>query len=378
MPRAIHFALKLAASFAAVAVACLGTVANAQSAPTRPVHTAALNRDPQVEDAWQRFYNLDYDGSLAEFQRVEQQHPGEPLAVDYVLNVVVFRELYREDLLDTTLYAHEGFLTGKHIIAENMQVKAQVEQMSAQAVELATRRIQANPRDVDAWFARGMARSLYATYVGLAERAFISGLHMALQASDDDSHALQLDPDYVDAEMVPAIHDFVVGTLPFALKMMAGIVGIHGDKAKGMAMLEDCARRGVITNIESQTAEMIFLRHEARYADAIVVARRLAAQFPQDYLFALEVANLEKDAGHGPEAIRVYRSVLADAARPGYYASEHPELAWFGLGETLRGQNDLAGSMQAFQQAKSQPTTGPDMRFRAEQAIKDLRDRGVK
>jgi hypothetical protein len=223
-----------------------------------------------------------------------------------------------------------------------------------------------------------MARSLHATYIGLAERSFISGLHLALSARSDDEEALKLDPNYIDAEMVPGIHEFVIGTLPRYLKMVAGMVGIHGDKAKGMQMLQDCASRGVITSVESRTTMMIFLRHEARYQEAIKVAESLQAQFPRDFLFALEVANLRKDAGDGPGAIREYRAVLAQALKPGYYYSLHPELAWFGLAETLRGQNDKVGALAAYRQAQSQPTTGPDMKARAANAIRELQEQGVK
>jgi tetratricopeptide (TPR) repeat protein len=353
-------------------------VAQAPLLHSQPVDTAALNRDPQVQQGFQHFYDLDYDGSLQIFQKVLQQHPNDPLAVDYVLNVIVFRELYRQDLLDTTLYAHEGFLTGKHIVEPNPAVKAQVEQLSNQAIALATQRINANPRDVDAYFARAMAKSLHATYIGLAERSFISGLHLALSAHGDDEQALKLDPNYVDAEMVPAIYQYVVGTLPLPLKFMAGIVGIHGDKVKGMEMLEDSAKRGVITSVESRTTMMIFLRHDARYQQAIQVAQGLEAQFPRDFLFALEVANLKKDAGDGPGAIREYRMVLAQSAKPGYYYSVHTELAWFGLAETLRGQNDKSQALAAYRQAASQPTTGADMKARAGEAIRELQSEGVK
>jgi tetratricopeptide (TPR) repeat protein len=347
-------------------------------AQTGAVHTAALNRDPRVQEAYHRFYNLDYDGALKILDGVRQQHPADPLAVDYVLEVTVFEELYRLDLLDTTLYAHEGFLTGKHIVVEDPAIKAKVDQLTSRAVSLADQRLQANPHDVDAYYARGMARSLKATYLGLVERAFVSGLHWALAARSDDEKALQLDPAYVDAEMVPAIHQFVVGTLPVPLKMMAGLFGVHGDKAKGLALLRDCANRGVITSVESRTTLMIFLRHEARYQEAIQVAQSLDAEFPHDYLFALEVANLQKDAGNGPAAIREYRSVLNQANKAGYYPNMHPELAWFGLAETLRGQNDKSGAMQAFRQAEAQPMTGPDMKRHADEAIRQLQAQGVK
>ncbi len=260
----------------AVLISSCGLPLLAQSAPSSSaVQTAALNRDPLVQQAYERFYNMDYDGAMEIFHKVLQLHPQDPLATDYVLNIVIFKELNHEDLLDTTLYAHEGFLTSHHVTAEDPQVKTQVEKLSDQAIALADARIKSNPNDVDALFARGMAKSLRATYIGLAQRSFISGLHWALSARSDDEKVLQLAPNYVDAKLVVGIHSYVVGALPMALKIMVGVVGIHGDKKAGMLMLEDCARRGVITSVEARTTMMIFLRHDARYAEAIQVARSL-------------------------------------------------------------------------------------------------------
>ncbi len=74
------------------------------------VDTNPLNLDPLVRQAFERFYILDYDGALSRFEKMQEQNPDNPLAVDYVLDAVIFRELYRLDLLDTTFYAHDGFL----------------------------------------------------------------------------------------------------------------------------------------------------------------------------------------------------------------------------------------------------------------------------
>jgi tetratricopeptide (TPR) repeat protein len=372
------FNVAVLASAAALAGSCAPS-AIAQGGLSDPTfHTAALNRDPLVQQGFERFYNMDYDGALDIFRKVQEQHPQDPLAVDYVLSDIIFRELNREDLLDTTLYAHEGFLTSNHLKAEDPKVKAEIDRLSEQAISLADSRIKANPNDVDALFARAMAKSLKATYIGLAERGFIGGLHLALSARSDDEHVLQIDPNYIDAKLVVGIHSYVVGALPLPLKMMAGMVGIHGDKKAGIAMLEECGKHGVITSVEARTTLMIFLRHDARYADAIQVARSLMAQYPHDYLFNLEVANLLKDSGNGPAAVKEYHSVLDLAARPGYFSSAHIELAWFGLAETLRGQNDLNGALAAFRNVLAQPNSSPDLRSRANAAVNELQSKGAK
>jgi len=55
---------------------------------------------------------------------------------------------------------------------------------------------------------------------------------------------------------------------------------------------------------------------------------------------------------------------LAQAKKPGYFPSAHLELAWFGLGETLRGQKDYLEAAAAYEQAAAQPTTSPELRGR--------------
>ena len=68
-------------------------------------------------------------------------------------------------------------------------------------------------------------------------------------------------------------------------------------------MLEDAGKRGVITSVESRTVIALFLRREARYKEAIQVVRELKSEYPHDFLFCLEEANLRRDAGEGMAAV---------------------------------------------------------------------------
>jgi len=292
-------------------------------------------------------------------------HPGNPLATDYVLYVTLFRELFRLDLLDTTFYANDGFLTGKHTVVEDPKVRDRINALASEAVDEADAELRKNPNDTNALFARGWAKSLQATYVAMVERGFVSALKLALAAKNDNAKVLQLDPNYVDAKLVVGVYQYVVGALPFGFKMLVGIVGIHGSKTTGLAMLRDSAARGVITSVESRTVMALFLRREAKYQQALAINRTLAAQYPHNFLFCLERANLSKDAGKGMAAVALYQQVIREARQPGYFASAHVELAYFGLGASLRGQNLYQQSIDAFEQAAIQPTTSPELKRRS-------------
>jgi tetratricopeptide (TPR) repeat protein len=351
-----------------LAISCALLTASGTGAVTTPagVDTNPLNLDPSVRQAFQRFYILDYEGALSRFEKVQAQNPDNPLAVDFVLDAVIFRELYRLDLLDTTFYAHDGFLNGKHAVVIDRAVAEQVNSLFTKAMDLSDQQLSKNPEDVDALFARGWARSLHAVYIGLVERSFVSALHVALQARSDNEKVLRLDPKYIDAKLVVGVHQYVTGSLPFGLKILAGAAGITGSKSKGIQDLRDVGGRGVITSVEARTALGLFLRREAKYDEAIAVTRSLTDDYPRDFLFRLELANLTKDAGQGKAATTEYQQLLEEAKKPGFFPSAHLELAWFGLGDTLQGQKNYAEAAAAYNEATAQPTISKDLKSRCD------------
>ena len=344
----------------AAALLCTASLSSAEA-----VHTNPMNYDPQVRAAYKDFYNLDYRGAVSGFEKFRKEHPGDPQATAYLLDAIIFEELYRQDLLDTTFYANDGFLTGRHATEEDTATRDRIFALADEAVHEADWRLSKNPNDVDALFARGWARSLRCTYVAMVERGFGAGFRLASKAKDDARRVLQLDPDYVDAKLITGVYEYVVGALPWPFKLMIGFAGISGSKSTGLALLRDAGNRGVITSIEARTAIALFLRREAKYREAIKVVRSLKSEYPHNFLFCLEEANLRKDDGEGMKAVEAYRELLADAAKPGYFATSKLELADYGLGDALRGQRHYDEAAQVYEHAASTPGAGLELKIRS-------------
>jgi hypothetical protein len=336
--------------------------------PLRAQNTYPLNLDPVVHDGFEHFYILDYDGAMKRFDEVLQAHPQDPMAVSYVLMNTIFRELYRQDLLDTTYYAHEHFLSSGHKSDVAPATRQLIEQLTDKAVALADARIKANGNDKDAYFARGYAKGMHAAWMTLVDHSFTGAARQGLASRNDSEQVLKLDPNYADAKMAVGIQQFAVASLPRFVRMLVGIAGVGGNKEQGLVLLQDAAAHGTATRIESQTAMSLFLRHDHRYNEAYAVAQRLAKEYPRDFLFRLEEANLMKDAGHGPEAIAIYKGVLTDASKPGYFIEPRLQLAYFGLGETQRGQGDMVNAGESYLKASQQPNCSDWMRKRAQLA----------
>jgi tetratricopeptide (TPR) repeat protein len=351
--------------FRQLAVAAVLAWAEVLQALAGEVHASPLHSDPMVREAYQHFYVLNYPTCVAMLEKVHAAHPGDPGATTLLLEARVFEELYRQDLLDTTFYANDGFLTGKHPTPEDPAKRDLIFSLADEAVREADARLAKNPRDVDALYARGWAKSLRSSYMALVERSFSAAFHIALQAHSDEAKVLEIDPDYVDAKLVVGTYQYVIGALPWGFKLLFGFAGITGSKSRGMAMLHDDFARARMTSAEAGTVIALFLRRESKYREAIGVVQALEAKYPHDFLFCLEEANLRKDAGEGMAAVAAYETLVSDAAKPGYFPSAHLELAYFGLGEALRGQRHFAEAAKAYEQAAWTQGSGAELKRRS-------------
>ncbi|MDP9049802.1 MAG: hypothetical protein M3O31_03630 [Acidobacteriota bacterium] len=361
--QALCFAL-----FAVMALVAAG-VPRAIAAPTKTdtaQHTDPLNLDPVVRSGYEHFYILDYDGAISRFESVLKAHPQEPMAYGYVQMATVFRELYHQDLLDTTYYAHDSFLTSKRNVPVTDEIRQRVESLTNTGIKLSDDRIRANPNDKDAYFARGYLRGIHAAFITLVDHSYVTAARQGYAARNDSEQVLKIDPLYADAKMAIGIQQFAVASLPRWVRIVVGVVGVGGNKERGLQMLREAAAHGVVTAVESRTVLSLFLRHDARYPEALVVQHGLAVEYPHDYLFRLEEANLTKDEGTGPGAIALYKQVLADASRPGYFADPRLQMAWFGLADTERGQNDIADAAEHYVKAANQPKCSDWLRKRAQ------------
>jgi tetratricopeptide (TPR) repeat protein len=199
-----------------------------------------------------------------------------------------------------------------------------------------------------------VTRAQFATYTALIERAWFSALRNAVGARRDHERVLELSPSTVEAKLIVGAHNYVVGSLPWGVKVAASMVGLGGNKEKGLEYLKECAQGNGETSIDAQILLAVFLRREHRYDEALPIVRSLVPRFPQDVLLALEEGHLLRAAGHNQEAAAVYRRIW-QAGREGHYPGLHYEIAALSLGDLLRSQKDYSAAAAAYEQVGQAP-----------------------
>jgi tetratricopeptide (TPR) repeat protein len=339
---------------------------------TAPESLAYRPHDPLNLTAFNHFYNLDYDLAVQEFDQVLGRHPDDPFAVNHLLTATLFRELYRMGVLNTGEYANDTFISAPHRPADP-KVKQHIQSLVARALDLEEKRLSANPNDVEALYARGVTRAQFSTYTALVERAWFSALRNAVGARHDHERVLELAPAQIEAKLIVGAHNYVVGSLPWGVKAAALMVGLGGNKDKGIRYLKECAQGSGETSVDAQILLGVFLRREQRYDEALPIVRGLIPRFPQDVLLALEEGHLLRAAGRVGEAAEVYRKIW-QAGREGRYPNLHYEIAALSLGDLLRSQKDYSGAAAAYELVSQAPQPDSEVSQKANLGAGEMYD----
>jgi tetratricopeptide (TPR) repeat protein len=345
----------------------------AASAQQKAAAPLRVNTDSASRKGADLFYNLEYDKSIREFEGVLKEHPDDPFAVNHLLTSVVFKELYRIGALDTELYSGDSFLTKKQFAPIDGKVTARVHELIERATRLAEARLKQNPNDVDALYARGVTRGVHSTWTALADKAWFAALRSAVGARKDHERVLELDPTYVDAKTIVGIHNYVTGSLPWAVKVAASVAGLGGSKQKGLDYLRDAAAHAPESGMDARITLALFLRREQRYPEALEVVEGMNRDYPHNFLIASEHAHLLNAAGHGKAAVTAYQQVLENFHR-GWFPVSRPEQAAFGLGEAARGQHELELALNGYNQVGGFKNVDPELAQRANLAAGEMLD----
>jgi tetratricopeptide (TPR) repeat protein len=352
-------------------VLCLAATAGAQ------VHIASgpaisIARDPMIDAAFERFYNMDSDRATQLFEKILEKHSTDPSAVNHLLSVLLMHELYRTGAMNTGEYANDSFIGQTHHPADP-KVKERIRQLVARAEDLEEQQLKANPENVDVLYARGVTRAQFSLYTALIERAWFSALRNAVGARHDHERVLELNPDYVDAKLVVGTHNYVMGSLPWSVKAAVAMVGLSGSKEKGFQYLREAAAGRGENSVDAKVVLSLFLRREHNYDEARSLMHELAGRYPRNYLFSLEEANLFRASGRPQEAAATYRQVWRNG-RDGKYGDLHYETAASGLGDLLRGQKDYAGAAAAYELVNEASNPDPETLQKANLAAGEMYD----
>jgi len=151
--------------------------------------------------------------------------------------------------------------------------------------------LQRNSRDPRTLYVLGATESLRAAFAATVERRFMAALRSGSSAVDTHREVIKLDPTFHDAELTIGMYDYIVGTLPLPVRMLASIAGARGSKKRGIQTLERVAKEGQWMRDDAKVLLIAIYKKEKRFPEALALSRELQEKYPHNYLFRLETAD---------------------------------------------------------------------------------------
>jgi tetratricopeptide (TPR) repeat protein len=280
----------------------------------------AWAQDPLVDRAYDCFYNLDFDEAIQTFQRAIALDPKSPDLHNHLAQTLVFREMQRNGALESELVSGNNSFLRRPKLNPTPETEKWFLNEVATAMSLADARLAANPNDAAALYAKGISYGLRSNYYWVVKKSWKDSLGDATSARRLHNRVSELEPGNVDARLVQGLHDYIVGSLPLMYRMVGFLVGIHGDKDKGIRTVQDVAQHGKDDKVEAEIFLCALYRRENQPRKAIPLVQDLIRRFPRNYLLRLELAEMYSLAGEKEDGLAAVREIVALKNRnaPGY------------------------------------------------------------
>ena len=268
-------------------------------------------------DGFEALFNLDYERARKDFHELARLFPDHPAGPQFLAASLWIETLYETRRLQSSLYSSDSFYSPNEDKVDP-KVIAQFKTWIRDARKLADARLKQNPKDVESLYFLGAIAGLKAAFEEAVERRHYAALRDGSEAVDRERDVLKLDPNFHDAEITIGLYDYVLGSLPLPIKILAGVTGAHGSKKRGLAAIERVTREGRWARDDARTLLIVLYTRERRYAEVLTIARELSAKYPRNYLFRLEAADalvsqaaLERKANHASAVVSAEREAFA-------------------------------------------------------------------
>jgi len=279
------------------------------------------------------FYNLEYQAAIADFKKDIALHPDVAANYNHLAMAILYSEMLRSGALESELVSGTNAFLRRAKMNPSPEDQREFDEAIGNAMRLSQARLDRQPKDTQALYTLGVAHGLRANYNFLVRKAWMDSLRGATTARKLHNRVTELEPSMVDARLIQGVHDYVVGSLPWHVKLVGFLAGYRGNKQEGIRTLEEVAARGDQNRVDAEVLLCAIYRRERLPKKAVPLLESLTERFPRNYILRFETAQMYADLGDGARALAVVQMIedLKSSGHPGYVGLA-PEKIYYARG----------------------------------------------
>ena len=225
--------------------------------------------EDEAAQAVDLFYDLQFDRAIAAMHALEARHPDSPVGPFY-LSVAYYQRYLLED-------------------PPGVRTIRLFESSSDEALRKAVKLMPSAP--AVSHYYQGAALGFQArAYV--AQHRYVMAIPKARQAVTHLNKALELDPALEDANLGLGLYNYFLDRIPQAAKPVAYLmVGMWGDRDKGLTLLKEVALKGHAARWEAQSilAAIDASQREQKWDEALPLFQQLMERYPHNPRYRIKL-----------------------------------------------------------------------------------------
>jgi len=273
------------------------------------VTSTVAGANPQSETLRDRasteLYNLDREQALASYREALKADPADSAAQRGLAGALWIDESFRRGTMTVDSYLGGVSRSNVKLPPPPAALLSEFETLTAQAIESARKKIDANPRDPDAYYELGSAVGLRASFAATIQGSVRAAFGAAREAYNAHERVMELDGRRRDAGLIVGTYRYLIAGLALPVRWMAYAAGFGGGREKGLTLVQEAADYAGDNRVDARVALVLLYNREKRYGEALQQLERLRAEFPRNRLFWLETGGTLLRAGRHAEADRV-------------------------------------------------------------------------
>lgn len=246
-----------------------------------PLAASADEIDRLVQQGMDQLYNVQFDAAAASFDQAIRLDPKDPRGHFYRANVHLWSYLFARQQVQSVLYFNA----------------------SDRVMKVAEARLSANPRDHRARMFLGMTYGYRAIANARAENVMSAALS-AKTCYDHLNEVVKADPKLADAQLGLGIFHFIIGSVPKAAGVLAGLGGVKGDAQLGLREIENAAVRGFyFRNDAKLVLALLNIYYRDNFKAGEAVLSEMARKYPKNVAIFYALGSTYLDQNQPEKAV---------------------------------------------------------------------------
>lgn len=270
--------------------------AGAQQKPAA-THEPVIEADTSahlLETGFRKLYGLDFDGARAQFLEYQRIRPDDPMGKAAEAASYLYQQFDTKGILSSDFFLNDARFLGGIEGTPAQNRNEPFETAVHQSREIAKKRVKADAHDIDGLLALTIADGMESNYDAFIQKKQMAALSLMKQGEAEATTVLAISPSSQDAYVALGMANYVIGCLPSYKRAFLWFGGVHGDRLKGIDLMQTAAEHGRYLSPFAKIMLALAYEREHQPEKARAILAELSVEFPSNRIFARELVLVEQ------------------------------------------------------------------------------------